>query len=34
MGDGGLTKGQFINGKVCINSKEIENFKKFFRANW
>jgi hypothetical protein len=26
------TKGQFVNGKECINSEEEESFKKIFRA--
>jgi hypothetical protein len=30
VGDGGCTEGQFVNGKLCTNSEEAENFKKNF----
>jgi hypothetical protein len=29
VGDGGSTKGQCVNGKVCTNSEEAESSKKF-----
>lgn len=29
VGDGGSTRGQFVNGKLCTNSEEAESLKIF-----